>query len=298
MPLISVVMPVHNGQAYLAEAIVSILAQTHRRLELIAVDDGSSDASADLLADDARRDSRIRVISLSHRQGQGHAVNVGIAAAQGEWIARMDQDDRAHPQRLAVQWQAMEERGLDVCGSWAQCFGESQRLIRSVQGAMAIRYDILFTCPLLDPTTLMRGAVVRTHVYDTRAFLVDHELWTRLALTHALGNVAQPLLHYRIHTSQQGQRRRVAISAYQQGLALRHFRNLFPQAPAADQALFQAIRKGSPAVLTAEGLASAGDFFRCYLQPDDEEARERMAERWSKLCLAAAKQGTPGFELF
>ena len=293
LPLISVVMPVHNGQAYLSEAIDSILAQTHRRLELIAVDDGSSDASADILTDYGRRDSRIRVITLARQQRQGHAANVGVRAAQGEWIARMDADDIAHPQRLAVQWRAMAEQGLDVCGTWAQCFGESQRLIRVAQGQEAICYELLFTCPLLEGSALFRGKVARAHPFEERSFMFDHELWTRLIHTHRLGNLPQILLQYRIHAGQWTQCLRTARQVYQQGLGLRHFRALFPQAPKADQTLFQAIRTHSPAVLTAAGLASAGDFFRRYLQPDDEEARVLLANRWSKLCLAAAKQGTP-----
>ncbi len=101
-PVISVILPVYNGEAYLALAVDSILVQTFRDFELIAVHGGSTDRSPEILRDFADRDMRVRVV---RQDGKGlvGALNQGIALARGELLARMDADDIAHPDRFATQ---------------------------------------------------------------------------------------------------------------------------------------------------------------------------------------------------
>jgi glycosyltransferase involved in cell wall biosynthesis len=103
-PLVSVVMPVWNGEKYLAPAIAGILAQTFGDFEFIIVDDGSSDSTPAILQSYA--DPRIRVIRLDH-VGIVTALNCGIAQARGAWIARQDADDISLPRRLEMQWAAL-----------------------------------------------------------------------------------------------------------------------------------------------------------------------------------------------
>ncbi|MFD1958687.1 glycosyltransferase family 2 protein [Novosphingobium panipatense] len=101
-PRVSVLLPCYNGAAYLEEAVRSILLQTFADFELIVVDDGSTDATADILARMGRRDPRLRVV----RQPNGGivaALNTAIAHARGEYIARMDADDVSFPERFAFQ---------------------------------------------------------------------------------------------------------------------------------------------------------------------------------------------------
>src|SRR5688572_27460772 len=100
--MISVVMPVFNGQRFLAQAMNSLLAQTFHDFEIIVVDDGSTDASPAILRDYAERDSRVRVIHGDHA-GISAALNRGIEASTHEWIARIDADDVASPDRFAKQ---------------------------------------------------------------------------------------------------------------------------------------------------------------------------------------------------
>jgi glycosyltransferase involved in cell wall biosynthesis len=101
-PSISVLLPVHNAGRFLRAAVASILAQTHRDFELIAVDDGSTDASGRILDAFAATDSRVRLISRPNTGIVG-ALNDGLAVARGEFIARMDADDIAEPGRLEQQ---------------------------------------------------------------------------------------------------------------------------------------------------------------------------------------------------
>lgn len=97
-PLISVIIPVYNGERYLAEAIESVLVQTYRPIEIIVVDDGSTDNSAGI----AQSHKEINYIYQSN-QGVSVARNAGIASAQGEFIAFLDADDRWTPDKLSVQ---------------------------------------------------------------------------------------------------------------------------------------------------------------------------------------------------
>ena len=103
MPLVSVVMPVYNGADYLGEAIDSILAQTLADFELLIVDDGSRDNSAQIVRSYQKRDSRIRFFRHEANLGQAAAQNTGIAAAKGAFLAAMDSDDISTPQRLEKQ---------------------------------------------------------------------------------------------------------------------------------------------------------------------------------------------------
>lgn len=96
-------MPVYNGEAYLAEAIESILNQTFADFEFIIVDDGSQDGSAAIIQAYAERDSRIRCIPMGKNQGEASARNAGIAAAGGQFVAMMDCDDVSLPERLQAQ---------------------------------------------------------------------------------------------------------------------------------------------------------------------------------------------------
>ena len=103
MPLVSVIMPVYNGEKYLAQAIDSILGQTFTDFELLIVDDGSQDRSAEIMQDYAERDQRIRCLQHPVNRSQSAALNTGIAAACGQYLTSMDSDDVSLPGRLMQQ---------------------------------------------------------------------------------------------------------------------------------------------------------------------------------------------------
>src|SRR5262245_17330643 len=100
MPRISVIFPIYNGEKFLHQAMQSVLAQTYQDFEIIAINDGSTDRSAEIL--ESYRDARIKIIHQEN-QGLALALNTGIMHATGEFIARQDQDDISLPNRFAKQ---------------------------------------------------------------------------------------------------------------------------------------------------------------------------------------------------
>src|SRR4051812_27448620 len=109
MPLVSVVMTVYNGERFVVEAVRSILAQTLRDFECIVVDDGSTDATAELLAIEQTGDPRLVVHRLPSNMGFRTALNTGCRLARGALVARMDADDVSVPNRLERQVSFLQE---------------------------------------------------------------------------------------------------------------------------------------------------------------------------------------------
>ena len=212
-PLVSVLLPVRNGGVFLAEAVRSVLDQGLRELELVAVDDGSTDNSGNLLRTAAEGDARVRVLD---NQGRGlvDALNLGLAACRGRYIARMDADDRCRTGRLGAQVRFLEEHpGTGVLGAQIHSFG--------VPGARQYRYPMthadiqaaaVFECPLAHPSVMFRSALLPEGgaAYDpAERHAEDYGLWTRW-LGAGVGFAALPnaVLDYRIHPSQVGSARR------------------------------------------------------------------------------------------
>jgi glycosyltransferase involved in cell wall biosynthesis len=203
-PLVSVAMPVYNGERYLAEAIDSVLAQTMADFELIVIDDGSTDGSLRILRDYERRDARIRLIARENRNLVA-TLNDIIDVARGEWIARMDQDDIALPRRFERQLNWLELTGADVCGSWIKFFGTAdRRVLTHPQTDEAVKMELLFGAPFAHPSVMMKTERVKALRYD-KAWekCEDYDLWERAARAGwKMTNVPEVLLLYRQHATQ------------------------------------------------------------------------------------------------
>lgn len=115
-PKVSVVIPVYNTERYLGACLDSVLAQTLTDLEVIAVDDGSTDSSPEMLREYAVRDGRVRIIGLSHSNA-GHCRNAGLSVARGEFLAFLDSDDTFGPDFLDTLVKLAEDRGADIAVS-------------------------------------------------------------------------------------------------------------------------------------------------------------------------------------
>ena len=129
-PAISVILPVYNAEAYVREAVESILAQSFTDFELIIINDGSTDGSGAILRELAVRDTRIVLIERPNG-GLVSALNDGIESARAELIARMDADDVAMPERFALQHaRMMEDPELAVLGSFIRIMDKTGNIMR------------------------------------------------------------------------------------------------------------------------------------------------------------------------
>ena len=116
MPSISVIVPVHQGEAYLKNCVESVRMQSFQDWELLLVDDGSTDASPAICDECAREDDRIRVFHRRKSSGTGEARNLGLREAKGEFIAFLDVDDRYEFQALETLWSLQQQSGADTVG--------------------------------------------------------------------------------------------------------------------------------------------------------------------------------------
>lgn len=203
-PEISVILPVHNGASFLAEAIESILDQTYRDFEFLMIDDGSTDASLQLMQNYAQKDARIRLLARENR-GLVETLNEMVDMAHGTWVARMDADDVSMPNRLARQLEWLEQTGADICGSWVQRFGNADnRLLRMHQSDGAIKTELLFHSPFAHPSVMLRASVAKRLPYDDAWIKAeDYDLWVRAAEAGlTMTNIPEALLRYRVHEGQ------------------------------------------------------------------------------------------------
>ncbi|MBK7946176.1 MAG: glycosyltransferase [Flavobacteriales bacterium] len=196
-PLVSVVMPVFNAERFLREAITSILEQRFTDLEFILINDGSTDGSAAIIA--SFTDPRITVITQAN-QGISAALNTGIAAARGGFIARMDADDVSHPDRIAQQVAFLQAHpDIGMLGTWATVEDEHGNRTGELEHPTddaRIRYALLFDSPFVHPSMMVRGALFqRTGGYDSDpAIFEDHDLWSRMILHTRAANLPAHLL--------------------------------------------------------------------------------------------------------
>jgi glycosyltransferase involved in cell wall biosynthesis len=205
-PEVSVVMPVRDGAAHIREAVGSLIAQTLRDWELIAVLDGSRDASRDVLCD--FDDPRIRLIELESSVGVAKALNVGLRACRAPLVARIDADDVCRQDRFAKQVETMAfDEQLVVLGSSALLIdGEGRSLgVRRVPlWPEQVRRRLRWRNALIHPSVMYRRDVIQMlGGYDPRCLLVeDYELWLRVMAVGELASLEAPLISYRIHGSQ------------------------------------------------------------------------------------------------
>ncbi len=186
---ISVVLPVRDEESLLEEALESLLRQSERDFEVIAVSDGSSDGVREVLARFAARDGRVKPLHQA-RSGIVAALNRGLRQARGIYIARMDSDDICRPERLALQADFLDrEPNIGLVGSRVEYLGDAKKneglahFVRWSNSLIAARDIALYRfveSPLIHPSVMFRRELPeRFGPYRDGPFPEDYELWLR-----------------------------------------------------------------------------------------------------------------------
>jgi glycosyltransferase involved in cell wall biosynthesis len=285
-PLVSVVMPVLNAEAFIPAAIESILGQTIADLELIVVDDGSHDGSVEIARGFERRDRRVRFIAQARdpmTMSGARASNVGLDLAHGEFIARMDADDIAPQTRLADQLATLRERDLDVCGGQVERFGDAEGEVWFPHGHDALASELVFRAAFPLPTLLARAEVMKRVRFSEAEAYEEYALQTRLIAEARLGNASQVVLNIRFHPGQTTRVLHPAKAKSHWRSRFRYFFQRFPDASLDDFRCVNALPWETP-LADRTDLERAGSWLVRLSRLPDERLRQRMARRWTEAC--------------
>jgi glycosyltransferase involved in cell wall biosynthesis len=240
--LVSIVMVVCNVERFLCEAIESILGQTFTDFEFVIVDYGSTDSTKEIVERYAARDPRIRLATIPHC-GLGQARNAGCWLARGQFIAVMDADDVAWPERLEREVEFLQSHpDFGLVGAtvqWIDTAGRPLYLGRVPTQDEQLRNALAIECSIWAPTVLMRkeAFVLAGGYRDAFAPAEDYDLWLRIIEHYKCANLPDVLLSYRIHPHQislrKGKQQTLGILAAKNSAALRRAgqRDVFNLAP-------------------------------------------------------------------
>lgn len=205
--LVSVIMPVYNGESFIKEAIDSILAQTYKHFELVIVNDNSSDSTYEIIeAYKSRFPKKIHLIHLNKRHGAFGAMNTAMKYIKGDYISPMDSDDISHPERLQKEVEFMVNNpDTIVVGSFARIIDKNGKIVGKKAFGISHReiYSSFFDVhPIVHPSCMIRRKMLpRKDKLYWDEFGVNDDYYTFFTLLNKgkFANIPEYLLNYRIH---------------------------------------------------------------------------------------------------
>ncbi len=206
LPLVSVVMPCYNAEKYLIEAVDSIINQTYKNLEIVLINDGSTDSTAALLDEYAKKDSRLKIITNPLNSGLIVSLNIGVAAAAGKYIARMDADDISVSNRIEKIMNAFfrmpEVEVLSAANYMMNLNGKIlQQTVPKATRIKALKFVCFFSTPIAHACVIGKSYVFKANPYNSDYIhSEDYELFSRLIFQSVkMFNLKDPLYKIRIN---------------------------------------------------------------------------------------------------
>ncbi|SDG45103.1 Glycosyl transferase family 2 [Limimonas halophila] len=235
-PTVSVVMPAYNRAHTVGAAVDSVLAQSFADFELIVIDDGSTDATAAVVRQ--RGDARVHLVSHEHNRGLVASRNHALALSEGRYVAVLDSDDLAAPDRLARQVHALDTHpDLGEVGGWIRRIderGRPGRIKRHPTSPRAVRAQMPWRAGIAHTTAMLRGDLARRLAYDLAyAQAEDSDLHARVLASHEIANIGAVLGFKRSHGGQTSADR-TAARAGKQAVMARFLRQLGIEADAGE----------------------------------------------------------------
>ncbi|CEN53975.1 glycosyltransferase family 2 protein [Capnocytophaga canis] len=209
-PLVSVLIPCYNVEKYVEEAVTSIINQTYDKLEIILIDDGSTDGTTNLLKKITKQDKRIVFVQNDKNIGLIDTLNKGLQICSGKYVARMDSDDISLPQRIEKQVRFLEKnKDIGIVGSYIQFFGEKKGIWRMETEDRLIKSSLFYNTCFAHPSVMFRNEVVKKNQlkYDKKYIHAeDYKLWYDFSKCTKMANLPVVLLKYRINKNQVSQK--------------------------------------------------------------------------------------------
>lgn len=204
---VSIILPAYNAEKYISKSIKSVLNQSYKNLEIIILNDGSIDNTENLIL--KFTDSRIKYIKNSSNLGLIETLNRGFLLASGNYIARIDADDIAHPKRIELQVVFLQKLGTPgIVGSNAIIIDAHNNIIkipRKVHLDAAENFWVKFRKnPILHPTVMISKEIVlafNPFYHSQDKHVEDYAAWLRINKKFPIYNISRPLLFYRMHDS-------------------------------------------------------------------------------------------------
>lgn len=202
-------MSVYNTpDDWLSQSIQSVLDQSYREFEFLIIDDNTSSSNKAVLNFYREKDFRIHILTNDHNEGLTKSLNKALAAANGDFIARIDSDDVAQPQRFEKQLeQFMANENLVLCGTWATTLNDYKKgsCKTPIGTSDFLKINLLFGNIFIHSSVMIRASILKKNnlMYDEKfKFAQDFEFWSRLAQYGDLQNIDETLCLYRIHDKQ------------------------------------------------------------------------------------------------
>jgi glycosyltransferase involved in cell wall biosynthesis len=206
-PLVSVIIPAHNSMRYIGETIESVLAQSYSNLEVIVVDDGSTDQQGEIILSLASKDSRIRYFSKCN-QGVSNARNTGFNLSKGDYVAFLDADDVWLPDNLSEKIEKIQSGNFGLVHSDASIIDEDSKLLDRVmkggEGRLLSAMLEMTSTQVPGPSSIVlkRSTIKNVGLFDTRlSTSADQDFFLRFANFYPIGRVSKPTWKYRIHSN-------------------------------------------------------------------------------------------------
>lgn len=295
LPLVSVILPCYNTEKHIEQALRSMMQQDYRNLEIIVLDDHSSDKSWAIIQRLAAEDPRILAVRNEQNLQLIKTLNKGVQLAQGAYIARMDADDVSHPSRISQQVSYLAQHPevdmIATCASYISSRGVplGRLNFHACYDAVSASFVTIFDCPFLHPSVLIKSELLRRFGYSDlpeTQHIEDYALWIQLIKEgHRLEIIPKKLMDYRI--SYQGVSQSNSRAQFSSGLAVAtsYFHSLFDTQP--NVQWLTILRQGADKIRTIEELSAAIHYLRTLAdrfiaQYSRDEKSSRAIKTWSE----------------
>uniref|UniRef100_F4C876 Glycosyl transferase family 2 n=1 Tax=Sphingobacterium sp. (strain 21) TaxID=743722 RepID=F4C876_SPHS2 len=281
LPLVSVILPCYNTERHIAEALRSIMQQDYKNLEIIVLDDHSSDGSWEIIQNLAAQDSRIRAVRNERNLQLIQTLNKGIQLARGQYIARMDADDISEPSRISTQIAYLKQHEeVDMVATCASYISETGFVLGRLNfhgcyNALSAAFVSMFDCPFLHPSIVIKGDLLRASGYPDQPemhHIEDYALWIQLIQArHRLEIIPEKLMRYRI--SYRGVSQSNSKEQFSRGLAVATQYILNSLGLQADVRLLSILRQGADKINSLDDLSAADNYLK--------ELADRFIEKYN-----------------